>query len=89
MGCGAAMAPLGAFIASGVGTGPTLALAALVAFSHLVFQINMGALIVDVYPRRMVATAMAKIAAGSGPAAYFHTDRRFGLQDPDRMISCS
>jgi ACS family hexuronate transporter-like MFS transporter len=73
MACGAAMAPLGAIIASGVGTGPTLALAALVAFSHLVFQINMGALIVDLYPRRMVATAMGLIAAGSGLGGIFST----------------
>jgi ACS family hexuronate transporter-like MFS transporter len=44
----------------------TLALAALVAFAHLTFQVNMGALIVDRYPMRTLATIFGLIAAGSG-----------------------
>jgi ACS family hexuronate transporter-like MFS transporter len=56
-----------------MGIGPTLAVGALVAFAHLVFQINMGALIVDLYPRRSVATAMGLIAAGSGLGGIFST----------------
>jgi ACS family hexuronate transporter-like MFS transporter len=73
MGCGAALAPFGILIATHMGIGPTLAVGALVAFAHLVFQINMGALIVDLYPRRSVATAMGLIAAGSGLGGIFST----------------
>ncbi len=60
------LCPLGALIATGVGIAPTLALAATVAFGHLLFQVNMGALIVDLYPGRVVATVFGMIAAGSG-----------------------
>ena len=61
----AALAPFGMLIATGVGIGLTLALAAVVAFAHLVFQVNMGTLIVDHYPQRTVATIFGIIAAGS------------------------
>jgi ACS family hexuronate transporter-like MFS transporter len=66
MALAAVLAPLGMFIATGVGIAPTLALAAVVAFAHLMFQINMGALILDLYPMRVVATVFGLIAAGSG-----------------------
>jgi len=66
MGCAALLAPLGMLIGARLGIAPTLALGALVAFAHLIFQINMGALIVDLYPMRTVATAFGLIAAGSG-----------------------
>lgn len=66
MGCGAALAPIGMLIATHMGIAPTIAIGAMVAFAHLLFQVNMGALIVDLYPIRMVATAMGLIAAGSG-----------------------
>jgi ACS family hexuronate transporter-like MFS transporter len=66
MGLAAALAPFGMLIATHVGIAPTLALGALVAFAHLVFQINMGTLIVDIYPIRTVATVFGLIAAGSG-----------------------
>jgi ACS family hexuronate transporter-like MFS transporter len=62
----AALAPFGMLIAARLGIGPTLALGALVAFAHLVFQINMGTLIVDLYPERTMATVFGVIAAGSG-----------------------
>ena len=48
-----------------LGIGPTIALGALVAFAHLVFQINIGVLVVDLYPMRHVATVFGLIAAGS------------------------
>jgi ACS family hexuronate transporter-like MFS transporter len=67
------LAPLGMVIATGVGIGPTLALAAIVAFAHLVFQVNMGTLIVDLYPPRVVATVFGLIAAGSGLGGIFST----------------
>ena len=69
----AALAPFGMLIATGVGIGPTLALAALVAFAHLVFQVNMGTLIVDLYPQRTVSTVFGIIAAGSGLGGIFST----------------
>ena len=62
----AALAPVGMLIAMHVGIGLTLALAAVVALAHLVFQVNMGTLIVDHYPQRTVATVFSIIAAGSG-----------------------
>lgn len=66
MALAAMLAPSGALIAAHVGTGPTIAVGALVAFAHLVFQINEGTLIVDLYPKRVVATVFGLIAAGSG-----------------------
>jgi ACS family hexuronate transporter-like MFS transporter len=66
MGIAAALAPSGMLIAAHIGIGLTLAIGALVAFAHLVFQINMGTLIVDIYPKRVVATVFGLIAAGSG-----------------------
>jgi ACS family hexuronate transporter-like MFS transporter len=66
MAIAASLAPFGMLIATHVGIAPTLALGALVAFAHLVFQINMGTLIVDIYPPRTMATVFGLIAAGSG-----------------------
>jgi ACS family hexuronate transporter-like MFS transporter len=73
MGLAAALAPVGLLIATGVGLGPTLAFAAVVAFAHLVFQVNLGTLIVDIYPPRVVATVFGLIAAGSGLGGIFST----------------
>ena len=70
---GAALAPCGMLVATHMGIAPTIAVGALVAFAHLLFQINMGALIVDLYPQRIVATAMGLIAAGSGLGGIFST----------------
>lgn len=61
----AVLAPLGMFIAGGVGMGPMLALAAVVTFAHLVFQVNITALVIDRYPTHAVATVFGVIAAGS------------------------
>ena len=43
------------------------------AFAHLVFQINMGALVVDIYPMRNVATVFGLIAAGSALGGFAST----------------
>ncbi len=69
----AALAPVGVLIAAGVGIGLTLALAAVVTFAHLVFQVNMGTLIVDHYPQRTVSTVFGIIAAGSSLGGIFST----------------
>lgn len=65
MGCAAALAPLGMLVAMRLGIGPTLAIGAVVACAHLVFQVNVGALVVDLYPMRNVASVFGLIAAGS------------------------
>ena len=52
MACAAALAPIGMLIALQLGIAPTLAIGALVAFAHLVFQVNIGVLVVDIYPMR-------------------------------------
>ena len=69
----AALAPSGMLIAAHPGIGVTLALAAVVAFAHLIFQVNMGTLIVDQYPQRTVSTVFGIIAAGSSLGGIFST----------------
>lgn len=73
MGCAAVVAPLGMLIALRLGTAPTLALGALVAFAHLVFQVNIGVLVVDLFPMRNVATVFGLIAAGSAFGGFAST----------------
>jgi ACS family hexuronate transporter-like MFS transporter len=53
--------------------GPTLAVGALVACAHLVFQVNISALVVDRYPMRIVATVFGLIAAGSALGGFAST----------------
>jgi ACS family hexuronate transporter-like MFS transporter len=62
----ACISPIGLLIAFHPGIGATLALAAAVAFAHLVLQINISTLIIDLYSKRVVATVFGVIAAGSG-----------------------
>jgi ACS family hexuronate transporter-like MFS transporter len=66
MAIAALIAPAGCLIAAGLPLPMVLALAGLVAFVHLTWQVTMGALIVDLYPKETVATAFGFIAAGSG-----------------------
>jgi ACS family hexuronate transporter-like MFS transporter len=73
MGVGAGLAPIGILIALAPPVPATLALGATVAFAHLMFQVNMGALIVDRYPIRSVATIFGLIAAGSGLGGFLST----------------
>ena len=72
-GVAATMTPFGMLIATGIGVNWTLAIAALVGFGHLIFQINLGTLVVDLYPKRVVATVFGFIAAGSGLGGIFST----------------
>lgn len=73
MGIAAGLAPLGMLIALHLATGPTLAIGALVACAHLVFQVNISALVVDRYPMRIVATVFGLIAAGSALGGFAST----------------
>ncbi|MBI1896167.1 MAG: MFS transporter, partial [Acidobacteria bacterium] len=68
------LVPLGGLIAFGPSLEVALLLAALVAFSHLTWQVTMGALIVDTWPQRTVATVFGLIAAGSGFGGLLSTD---------------
>ena len=58
--------PLGGLIALSPRMEITLLLGALVAFCHLTWQVTMGALVVDLWPQRILATVFGLIAAGSG-----------------------
>ncbi len=73
MGVAAALAPLGMLIALHLNVGLTLAIGALVACAHLVFQVNITALVVDRYPMRIVATVFGLIAAGSALGGFAST----------------
>lgn len=73
MALAAVLAPAGALIAMGPGVPVTFALAATVAFAHLLFQINLGTLVVDLYPTRVVATVFGLIAAGSSVGGILST----------------
>jgi len=73
MGCAAALAPAGMLIALQPNVGATLAIGATVAFAHLIFQVNMGALVVDFYPSRHMATVFGLIAAGSALGGFAST----------------
>jgi ACS family hexuronate transporter-like MFS transporter len=73
MGMAAGLAPLGMLIALHLDTGLTLAIGALVACAHLVFQVNISALVVDRYPMRIVATVFGVIAAGSAFGGFAST----------------
>ncbi|WP_448663993.1 MFS transporter [Sphingomonas sp. CJ20] len=66
MACAAALAPIGMLVATGPAMPLTYAIAATVAFAHMVFQINISTLVVDLYPTRVVATVFGIVAAGSG-----------------------
>jgi ACS family hexuronate transporter-like MFS transporter len=73
MACAAAVAPIGMLISLRLGIAPTIALGAIVACAHLVFQINIGVLVVDIFPMRHVATVFGLIAAGSALGGFAST----------------
>jgi ACS family hexuronate transporter-like MFS transporter len=63
--CCAVLPPLSFLIPSAPTTGMALVLAMAVVFAHLMWLANLGALLVDVIPARLVATAFGVVAAGS------------------------
>ncbi len=67
------LAPMGMLLSTSPAIPLTLAIAALVAFAHLIFQINLSTLVVDLYPTRVVATVFGFVAAGSGLGGIFST----------------
>ena len=73
MACAAVVAPIGMLISLRLGIAPTIALGAIVACAHLVFQINIGVLVVDIFPMRHVATVFGLIASGSALGGFAST----------------
>lgn len=69
----AMLAPLGMALSLEPSIALTFGIAATVAFAHLVFQINLSTLVVDLYPTRVVATVFGIVAAGSGLGGIFST----------------
>lgn len=73
MGIAASIAPIGAVAFLHPALPILFTIASLVAFAHLVFQINISTLIVDVYPAPVLATVFGVIAAGSGVGGMLST----------------
>jgi ACS family hexuronate transporter-like MFS transporter len=62
----ACLLPLSPLVAYAPSAGWAIFVAAVVVFAHMTFQATGGALIVDLYPSALVATAFGLILAGSG-----------------------
>ncbi|HYG06178.1 MAG TPA: MFS transporter [Stenotrophomonas sp.] len=61
----AALAPVGIFIATHPSLPVMLGIACLVTFAHLVYQINLTALVVDTFPSRYIASVAGLVGCGS------------------------
>src|SRR5262245_13844273 len=70
----ACLLPLSPLIAFTPSLTVVLAVAAIAAFAHMTWQVTMGALIVDLFPSRSVATVFGLIAAGSGLGGLLSTE---------------
>lgn len=62
----ACLLPLSPLVAFAPSAGWAILVAAVVVFAHMTFQATGGALIVDLYPARLVSTAFGLILFGSG-----------------------
>jgi ACS family hexuronate transporter-like MFS transporter len=62
----ACLLPLSPLVAYAPSASWAVLVAAIVVFAHMTFQATGGALIVDLYPSRLVSTAFGLILAGSG-----------------------
>jgi MFS transporter, ACS family, hexuronate transporter len=69
----ACIAPLGAVAAFEPALSLLFVIGSMVAFAHLMFQVNVGTLVVDLYPTHRVATVFGVIAAGSGVGGMLST----------------
>ena len=70
----ACLLPLSPLIAFMPSLTVVLAVAAIAAFAHMTWQVTMGALIVDLFPSRSIATVFGLIAAGSGLGGLLSTE---------------
>jgi len=66
MACAAVLLPLSPLINAASSPLMAVGIAAVAAFAHLAWQISLGALIVDIYPKPVLGTVFGLVAAGSG-----------------------
>jgi MFS transporter, ACS family, hexuronate transporter len=66
MGGAALIPPLSPLVAFVPSAEVAVMIAALAAFGHLTWQVTLGALVVDLYPKPVVGTVFGLVAAGSG-----------------------
>ncbi|WP_321474573.1 MFS transporter [uncultured Paludibaculum sp.] len=66
--------PLSPLINSASSPLMAVGIAAIAAFAHLAWQISIGALIVDIYPKPVVGTVFGLVAAGSGLGGMLSTN---------------
>lgn len=66
MSIAAIITPVSALVAADVAVWLVFVLASLVVFSHLSWQVNVSALVIDVCPPRYIGTVFGLVAAGSG-----------------------
>lgn len=69
----ALLLPLSPLVAQTPSVYLALALASVAALAHLAWQVTLGVLVVDLFPRRSVATVFGLIAAGSGFGGFVST----------------
>lgn len=70
----AVLLPLSPLINSAASPLMAVGIAAIAAFAHLAWQISIGALIVDIYPKPVVGTVFGLVAAGSGLGGMLSTN---------------
>jgi ACS family hexuronate transporter-like MFS transporter len=70
----ACLLPLSPLVAYAPSTALAILVAGIVALAHLTFQATGGALVVDLYPSKTIATAFGIIAAGSGLGGMISTN---------------
>ena len=66
--------PLSPLVALSSSVEVALAVASIAALAHLAWQVTLGALIIDLYPKHSVATAFGIVAAGSGLGGMLSTN---------------
>jgi ACS family hexuronate transporter-like MFS transporter len=66
MACAAVLLPLSPLIHTASSPLLAVCIAGVAAFAHLAWQISLGALIVDIYPKPLLGTVFGLVAAGSG-----------------------
>jgi len=74
MGMAAVLLPLSPLVAYVSSPLAAVLIAAIAAFAHLCWQISLGAVVVDVFPKHIVGTVFGLVAAGSGLGGMISTN---------------
>ena len=74
MGIAAVLLPLSPLVNAAPTALAAVGIAAIAAFSHLSWQINLSTLIVDIYPKPVLGTVFGLVAAGSGLGGMISTN---------------